>query len=1104
MSVPKLNDRHEREWLNSAVDPQIIALNVISLEGLTPLEYLLYALPQSERRNDGRLREKYLRQYAHTEKGGAWIFGRDPHNNWQFMEWGRFKPDFPRQGWDKETQRLADKKVKYESPTRTENRLTYLGIPLSVWQAIAKNCGVAMPENIVVTPEGEALGFWAWVQANPCIPIVLTEGEKKAACLLSMGIVAIGLPGIWGGRVGKGETEQLHPDIVPIAQEGREFTILFDYETKPKTKLDIYRATYRTGWAIQRHGGCRCTVALLPGQEKGVDDWVFALGKKAPAAVAALLGDARTISEYQQQFWLNRSRGLHKHKPTVRVTTRYLSDAIVKLPASGLVCLLSDMGTGKTELLARWRQEHPDETFLNNGHRVNLLKNLAERLKTTMYSALNSSELGNAKALSITVDSLYKIANNLQAYGCVFIDEACQYVVHLLKSKTCRNHRATILEVLETVVHRAKLVVLADAHLDDVTINFFLAMRSPGEEPFIIQNHWKSGGREVSWYEGSNSSRLVSEIHRQVLLGKKLMIVSDSKRFIKKVERSLNVLDDARTGRDEEDTPEPEEDRRLRVWAIHAENSGSEENSLFIREINDAVTTIDVLLASPSLGTGVDIKTPHFDVIFGAFHAVSQSANECAQQLWRVRPNVPMHVWVAERPPFGYLETNPHRIKERYLQMNEMTAFLIGNDRETGRRGAEKDWALDACCEIEAQRNASVNNLRQDLRALLEEMSNIILPMGEEIDESAKNLMKAAGRSLDQEHCHAVTKASDVDRKTYETRQRQDYLKPEETIECEKFRIKDAYGMEITPKLVEKDDGGRLLRKLKELEAILAPPGDIILDAHGQEIVSPPQIVVDKDKYERDTLGICTDWANHSVYWLLLHILGMRDILLALMAGDEVSNASESLQALAKRAQGSRHHIKQILNLTIPCDASPIWILGQLLQLLGLSTVSRRIGTEGGGRERIYRLNAITLDFAKEVLLYRQKQREEKERKQRLEQEFAARRAAGINSQYGSQAPPLPASTPAPFIKEESYQGGCGQETNQEALLGEKSGGWVTQYTRRIRTALAYGLGAVKSLLGVLAIEEMWEVAFAWEAENLEEFSQFTELAPDWFRWCRA
>jgi hypothetical protein len=47
--------QHLTEWLNSSVDKEIIALNVISLSGTTPYEYLLYSSSISVR-NDGRLR----------------------------------------------------------------------------------------------------------------------------------------------------------------------------------------------------------------------------------------------------------------------------------------------------------------------------------------------------------------------------------------------------------------------------------------------------------------------------------------------------------------------------------------------------------------------------------------------------------------------------------------------------------------------------------------------------------------------------------------------------------------------------------------------------------------------------------------------------------------------------------------------------------------------------------------------------------------------------------------------------------------------------------------------------------------------------------------
>ena len=71
--------------------------------------------------------------------------------------------------------------------------------------------------------------------------------------------------------------------------------------------------------------------------------------------------------------------------------------------------------------------------------------------------------------------------------------------------------------------------------------------------------------------------------------------------------------------------------------------------------------------------------------------------------------------------------------------------------------------------------------------------------------------MKAAGIAIDEEHYRKVANAKDIDRRTYNARQHQDYLKPKEVLECEKFRIQGTYGMSVTPELVEKDDSGKLI-----------------------------------------------------------------------------------------------------------------------------------------------------------------------------------------------------------------------------------------------------------------------------------------------------
>ena len=1062
---------HLTEWQDSSVDEQLITLNLISLSGFTTYEYLLYGLPESERRNDGRLRDKWLNRYAPLLDGGWWVSGLDPLNNWLPMIWGRYKPDNPRIIGSKNKRRQEaggrrqkfsgmeevststpqnssldravpnqrdklkenpsalcpktsafqgkslGKPIKYESPPKVANRVTYFNIPQHIWDKVASRYGIKLyhsPLALRLTARTKPLCFWEWVQKHPKIPIILTEGEKKAACLLSMGFVAIALPGIWNGRVGKKERERLHPDLLPMAQKGRKFTILFDYETKPKTRYAVYQATLRTGQAIEAEN-CECDVATLPGPEKGVDDFVTARGEGSEALLSAIIDDAHSLKDYRR-ICFPKKRGLsNKYPPNIKLNTRFLSNA-VSLPTMGLVVLWSGMGTGKTELMAKFRELYPTMRFLNLGHRVNLLKNLSKRLDTQIYSALSQGDLTEAAELSITVDSLYKLQHQLTEYGCIFIDEACQNLAHLLHSKTCREHRAEILEVLEYIVRKAKLVVLADAHMDDVTVDFFRAMRPEGEVPFIIKNDYKETGRTVYLYEGDDSSALVSKIFTALMLGLKIMVVSDSKKFIKKLEAAMTVKVFEGRGQEAEGRSEldSDSDNKLRIWSIHAENSGSEENVAFIKDISSEVKKVDVLLASPSLGTGVDIPTYHFDAVFGAFHAVSQTATECAQSLHRYRPQVPLHIWVAPRPPFGYKETNAAKIKERMLELNQMTAFLIRIDPITGRRGAEKDWALNAYCEIEANRNRSINNLRDDLHSLLGEMGYNLTPADSEADPNVARSLKEAGHSLDIAHSFAVVQANNISSSEYLSRQSKDFLQPEEIVECEKYRIQRDYGMSVTEELVKQDAGGYLISEIIALESLLAPSvGEIIDPTTGKKYPAPPQIVAERDIRERDNLPLCMDWHNYSGKWLARHILGLPKILTRLLAGEEICASDPDIVQMTKTAVATRAHIKAILGFTIPENCKPMWLLGILIGQLGLKMIGRKKGKRGQ-QVRYYSLSVEELAFAIEVLQYRERQRIEKAEREREIQEETRLYQARMQSQYGIDPPKPTVTTPPP------------------------------------------------------------------------------------------
>ncbi|MBG1271349.1 plasmid replication protein, CyRepA1 family [Nostoc sp. WHI] len=1138
----------------SAIHPALIKRNFFHVEGESVYDFLFIS-PQIPRKNAGRVTDGYIKMYQHLLLGGTWIQSLDPFKNWQPMEWGRIKPNFPRFDWQ------TGKLVKYESPPKTANRVTYFDVANPIWDKVAKRYLIKRYHSLLalrLLDQLNPLIFWEWVKQHPEIPVILCEGEKKAACLLSLGFVAIALPGIWNGRVGKQDfDERLHPDLVPMAQAGRKFIILFDHETKAKTRWSVFQATVRTAKAIES-AGCKCEVALLPGPEKGVDDFVVGRGVDADALLTAIINDAKSLADYKRSYRAKKW-GLSKYQPDVTINVLYLSEALCipeleekcnlpelydlekeqlftpsikghsrnkestdsggvdsskskksptfNFPKSGLVVLWSDMGTGKTELMRWWRDQNPDARFLNNGHRVNLLKNLAERLRTAMYSDLGYTGLAQAQALSITIDSLHKLNTQSLTYGCIFIDEACQYLTHLLHSNTCKQHRAAILEVLEYIVYNAPLVVIADAHMDDLTVDFFLAMRPKGEVPYIIKNEWRNGERTIYWYEGDNSSALVAQISAALMLGEKVMVASDSKRFIKKLDKSFTIkyekagegvhvkgeggkeeLTDSSTLSPLPLTMHPVRKASWRIWSVHSDNSGSDENVAFIKDITNAVKNFDALFTSPSLGTGVDISEYHFDLVFGVFHGVSQTATECAQQLYRYRPKVPFHIWVAKRPPFGYKDTNASKIKERLLQTNEMTAFLLRIDRETGKRGAEKDWALEAYCQIMANRHYSLNNLRDDLRELLTEMGNTFIYVGSDDDEQSLESLKAAAQALDSAHNSAVAKAKNITLSEYRARQSKDYLDPNEIFECEKFRISDSYGIEVTESLVEIDKGGRLIRAIAGLEAILAKPEESIVDPKtGQSYPTPPTIVTQKDRTERDNLPLCIDWGNYSARWLARFNLGLHQILKRLVRGDEVTASDATLLKMREIAIHCAAHVKAILGFTIPSDCKPIWLLGTLVEQLGLKLTFRKQGKRGQ-QVKLFSLSKEELEFALQVIAHRVAKRNQKENRTCYAPQTPTVYSVNPNQQPVS-IPPLDA------IGNSHCQG----EDTTEFELPSTDRITLLHCVEILRSGISRGVEAIKGILKRWQSYLRWETVLELEAIAANELRSLESAVPEFY-----
>ena len=125
-----LKEPHFLEWRDSGVHQNIIGLNVLSLEGYQPAEYLFYS-PQLKRLNSGRLNSSTLHTYRHLELGGWFCQG--------LGQWGCFKPDQPRQASDRNTGET--KLIKYEHPPKVPTSIFQLSVSWNIGLKIALKHG---------------------------------------------------------------------------------------------------------------------------------------------------------------------------------------------------------------------------------------------------------------------------------------------------------------------------------------------------------------------------------------------------------------------------------------------------------------------------------------------------------------------------------------------------------------------------------------------------------------------------------------------------------------------------------------------------------------------------------------------------------------------------------------------------------------------------------------------------------------------------------------------------------------------------------------------------------------------------------------------------
>ncbi len=986
MGQSALNPIHQSELIGeSGIHPSLLSLNFISIEGNSTYDRLLIS-PDLPRNNIGQITPSWMRRYSHCSKGGWWCSGLDPLNNWQPMEWGTFKPDFPVKNQD-------DKLIKYEHPPQIPTRLFCLRVTRSIWELTAKLFKGKFPTEIEIDCSGAAVGYWQWI-LDLEIPIVICEGVKKAATLLSYGYPAIALPGInsgyrvnrdiYGNPIGR----NLIPELAVFANRCKSIYICFDYENISRKAKLVDTAIVNMGELLQQ-SSCQVKVIRLPGIEKGVDDFIC----------THRINAFRTI--YQQALDLEVDLAQSKrdseltYLPSQLIDSRYLHN--IDLPNSGMIGIKSPKGTGKTTALipvVAAAQSNGRPVLLLT-HRIQLGMFLCDRVGVNW---IDKKIPDRAKdSLGLCLDSIWKLNPADWDGATIILDEVEQSLWHLLHSSTCKKKRLAILKTFGNLIARViatdGLIIATDADLSDLSIDYLKQLANTEIEPWIVVNNWKAEhGWDVQFYDNPNPTALIHQLELDLRDGHKCYVTTDSRsgrygsdtidRYIK---QTLKQLEDCYA--------------KTLVVCSHTTNTTGHPAVDFVSEINTQAPEYDAVFVTPTLGTGVSIDVKHFDRVYGIFQGVIPDA-EVRQALARVRANVPRHVWCAKRG-IGTIGNGSHNYrtlaywyqesyKENYALMSPLTNIDVDlpfiydpihlrtwarfaariNASISLYRDAVKSGLLAEGHSLQTISEDRDQQSLQELRTALMHATKIdpqkSLEIMREIADLHKhksqrdrqyNLIGTQTRKIQQQVKLQVAKtiatAPDLDRRDYQFLTNKRFTTSLERAQVEKYNLQQRYGVEITPELKLKDDKGYYGQLLTHFYLL----------NHQQYLPQSIYLIWDRDVETRPERVFLPD-ANH-------HILKIQGLLALgtinfLDTDREFQATDPDLVSLKRISYLCSQHIKRAIGIDVPYNSSgevsSIVILNRFLQLLGLKVTltQSRIDTHGEKID-IYQLDRTLL-----------------------------------------------------------------------------------------------------------------------------------------------
>ena len=617
----------------------------------------------------------------------------------------------------------------------------------------------------------------------------------------------------------------------------------------------------------------------------------------------------------------------------------------------GLTFVRSPKGSGKTEALVKlfeWfrasdKKGRPKSVLLI-GHRRTLLREAASKLDMWCYL---DDESPNEKlvTLAVSLDSLHKYSEAKPGwrrpkggFDLVIIDEVEQVLKHLL-SKTI-DQRAGLqrcFDALAFEVSNAKSVMVLDADLGLLSAHAMRVLRRRDweENCRIIYNAPIAPAQKRTMRLFRDRKSLERELIDAIRRGQRCFVTSNSKEFILNAERMIrNECGDG-----------------VVMRVVTGENSHEEAVVKFVKNIKAEFLVVQVVLASPSMGTGIDITfldgACMVDRVFGFFYSMVNTHTDIDQQLCRVRNPGMVDVWIS--PTTFNFTCNVEVVMDDLARAYTVPRAVKGRRREDGMVDYDRDDPLlTICAHVTALERASKNRL-VELFCKLREANGWAI---ERVDAKEKESPYDEARKQRKEeraalllHVPALTDGDfiDLDARVFAG----DVLSPEEKAAREKYIFETTVGVPLDAELVSMHLDGKLIERTETLAAIASVWSKAHLDDLFDLLAEPAGL----------PKGRLQNMAPDRMIGVLMRIAGLTDGA-GIKAGHVV--VATGLADFARACRENQTVIEEVLddNLRGDIREKPVRQLNRFLARVGLKLkLVRTEKTADGGKLRYYSLD---------------------------------------------------------------------------------------------------------------------------------------------------